>query len=234
MRYALCVMVFCIIPTYNEEKNILKVANDVIDKVDKVVVVNDASSDDTVHTIRKHIISDKLIIINHIINRGQGAALQTGNEYAINNNAQIIVHFDADGQFLAKEIEDLVRPIKEKKADVVLGSRFLEKKSKIPWSKEKIIMPLARLINKIFSINKSLKLTDPQSGFRAIHVNAIQELKIEQDRMAHCSEILNKISINEIKVKEVPITVIYNEFGQKFGGGVKIVKDLILGRLIDS
>ena len=230
-------MVFCIIPAYNEERNILNVVRDILCEVDKVVIVNDASTDGTVKLLQNNITSNKLIIINHLINRGQGAALQTGNEYALANNAKIIVHFDADGQFLAKEIKDIIKPIKEKEVDAVLGSRFLEKKSKIPWFKEKIIMPLARLINKILNLskksnkNKQLNLTDPQSGFRAMSANAMSHIIIEQDGMAHCSEILNKLYTNNIKTKEVPITVIYNEFGQKLGGGVTIIKDLVLGKL---
>ena len=222
-------MIFCIIPAYNEEKNILKVVKDVINEVDKVIIVDDASIDNTINLLKNNIISKKLTILKHIINRGQGASLQTGNDYAIANNAKIIIHFDADGQFLAKEIKDIIKPIKDKQADIVLGSRFLEKKSKMPWLKEKIIMPLARLINRIFAKNT---LTDPQSGFRAMNDYAINKLRIEQDRMAHCSEIINKITINNLKVKEVPITVIYNEFGQKFSGGINIIKDLIVGQLL--
>ncbi len=223
-------MIFCIIPAYNEEKNILKVVDACLKEIDKIVVVDDASTDKTVDILRNNISSEKLIILNHLTNRGQGAALQTGNEYALANKAQIIVHFDADGQFLAKEIKDIIKPIKEDGADIVFGSRFLEKKSKIPWFKEKIILPLAKLINKIFAKNK---LTDPQSGFRAMTAKTAQKIKIKQDRMAHCSEILKKISNPNIKVKEVPITVIYNDFGQTFSGGIKIVKDLILGKLIN-
>jgi len=223
-------MIFCIIPAYNEEKNILKVVNACLKQVDKVIIVNDASTDSTIN-ILKNISDNKLIVINHLINRGQGASLQTGNEYALANNAQIIVHFDADGQFLAQEIKDLIQPIKNKKADIVLGSRFLEKKSKIPWFKENIILPLARLVNKIFAKNK---LTDPQSGFRAMNAAVLRNIKIEQDRMAHCTEIINKISAKNLKVKEVPITVIYNEFGQTFSGGIKIIKDLILGKLTNA
>jgi len=223
-------MIFCIIPAYNEEKNILKVVDACLKEIDKIVVVDDASTDKTVVILRNNISSEKLIILNHLTNRGQGAALQTGNEYALANKAQIIVHFDADGQFLAKEIKDIIKPIKEDGADIVFGSRFLEKKSKIPWFKEKIILPLAKLINKIFAKNK---LTDPQSGFRAMTAKTAQKIKIKQDRMAHCSEILKKISNPNIKVKEVPITVIYNDFGQTFSGGIKIVKDLILGKLIN-
>lgn len=220
--------IFCIIPAYNEEKNIVKTIREVQPLVDKVVVVDDCSSDNTVRLLETNFSDIK--ILKHTINRGQGAALQTGNDYAIQKKADIIVHFDADGQFLATEIKDLTNPIKNNEADIVFGSRFLEKKSDIPWFKEKIIFPVARLVNKtLLGVN----LTDPQNGFRAMKVEVAKKIKIRQDGMAHCSEILNKAFKYKLNVKEVPITVIYNEFGQRFSGGIKIFRDLLISKLID-
>ncbi|MDD4333343.1 MAG: glycosyltransferase family 2 protein [Patescibacteria group bacterium] len=220
--------IYCIIPAYNEEKNILKVINEVTLLVDEVVVVDDASTDKTVEILKNNIFKN-LIILEHPINRGQGAALQTGNEYAIKNGADIIVHFDADGQFVADEIKDIVKPIINGEADVVLGSRFLEKKSAIPFFKKTVIMPMARLVNKIFL---GIDLTDPQSGFRAMSRNAAEKINIEQDRMAHCSEILAKTFSQKLRVKEVAIHVIYYNFGQKFSDGIKILKELFIGSLV--
>ncbi len=218
--------IFCIIPAYNEEKTITKVIEDVKPFADKIVIVDDCSSDKTFELAK----AQNVIVLKHVINRGQGAALQTGNEYALNNGADVVVHFDADGQFLAEEIKDITKPILDGETDVVFGSRFLEKKSDIPKLKKYIIFPAARLINKIFL---GVKLTDPQSGFRAMNRKTAESIKIEQDGMAHCSEILNKSFKNKLRIKEVPITVIYNDFGQKFGGGVKILKDLLLGKFLN-
>ncbi len=217
--------VFCVIPAYNEEKTIEKVVREVKFYVDKVVVVDDGSVDQTSYLAQK----SGAIVLRHLINRGQGAALETGNQYALSKGADIIVHFDADGQFLAREILEVITPIKKGEAQIVFGSRFLEKKSHIPWFKKNIIIPLAHLANKIF-IGKSL--SDPQSGFRALSRTAAQKIKIEQDDMAHCSEIIYKAFSNQLKIKEVPITVIYHDFGQRFLSGIKIIKDLILGLLI--
>ncbi len=217
---------FCLIPAYNEEKTIVKVINQVKPLVDKVVVIDDGSTDNTFQLAK----AQDITVLHHIINRGQGAALQTGAEYALSQGAQIIVHFDADGQFLANEIKEVVRPIAEGDCDVVFGSRFLEKKSHIPWFKKNIILPLARIINRLFL---GVILTDPQSGFRALSKRAARKIKIEQSRMAHCSEILAKVFDNNLKVKEVPVTVIYHSFGQRFSGGIKILKELIISRLIN-
>lgn len=217
--------VFVVIPAYNESKNIGQVIKDVKGRVDRIIVVDDCSRDETAAIARNNG-ADTLV---HIINRGQGAALATGVEYALSQGADIIVHFDADGQFLASEIADVIAPILSGDADVVLGSRFMGKISQIPAFKRSVIMPLARLVNKIFL---GIDLTDPQSGFRAFSRYAAAKINIEQDRMAHCTEILGKIYEEKLKVKEVPTSVIYHDFGQRLGGGIKIIKELFIGSLI--
>ena len=216
--------IICIIPAYNEEKNIYKTVQEVKLYLENVVVIDDGSSDKTACKAKEA--GAKVLI--HPINRGQGAALQTGNEYALLKQADLVVHFDGDGQFLASEISDLVKPIVENNYDIVFGSRFLEKKSAIPKFKTYIIYPLARIVNRIFL---QVKTTDPQNGFRAMSKEAILKIKIENNGMAHCSEILYKTHLNKLKFKEVPITVIYHHFGQKFSSGLKILKDLFVNKL---
>jgi glycosyltransferase involved in cell wall biosynthesis len=216
--------IICIIPAYNEEKNIYKTVQEVKLYLKNVVVVDDGSSDKTACKAKEA--GAKVLI--HPINRGQGAALQTGNEYALIKQADLVVHFDGDGQFLASEINDLVKPIIENDYDIVFGSRFLQKKSDIPKFKIYIIYPLARIINRIFL---QVKTSDPQNGFRAMNRKAIVSIKIENRGMAHCSEILYKTHLNKLKFKEVPITVIYHHFGQKFSSGLKILKDLFVNKL---
>lgn len=220
-------MIFSVIPAYNEEKNIATTVMDVLNYVDKVVIVDDCSKDKTIEKI-KSINNDKIKLLSHPINLGQGAALQTGNEYALKNGADIIVHFDADGQFLAKEIFRVVEPLKRGETDIVFGSRFLEIKSDVPALKKKIIMPLAKLFNFIFF---GIKTSDPQSGFRAMTKEVAEKIKIENNRMAHCTEILAKAHKYKYKIKEVSITVLYEEFGQKFSGGFKIIKDLFFRKI---
>jgi glycosyltransferase involved in cell wall biosynthesis len=224
--------VIVIIPAYNEEEKIAAVIKEVKPNVDEVVLVDDGSDDRTVELAQKQ----EVIVLRHLFNRGQGAALETGNQYALKQGADIIVHFDADGQFLAGEIKNIIKPIENGEAEVVLGSRFMGKKSNIPWLKKNIIFPLARKVNRLMGIN----LTDPQSGFRAFSRRVNEQLRIEQDGSAHCSEILNKIFYYKFTVKEISITVIYKDFGQSFFrgkgrgmGGIRIVKDLILAKLIN-
>jgi len=218
--------VFCIIPAYNEEKTIAQIAAQVKPLVWEVVVVDDGSIDKTSKLAK----NEKVTVLRHPTNRGQGAALETGNRYALKKGADTLVHFDADGQFSVQEIKDVIRPIQDGQADVVFGSRFLGKKSNMPGFKKNIIIPLAHLVNKIL-MGKTL--SDPQSGFRALSRTAAQKIKIQNDGMAHCSEILYKTFKNNFRIQEVPITVTYHEFGQRLSGGFKIIKDLFLAKLID-
>jgi len=213
----------CVIPAYNEAAKINQVILKVLPLVDELIVVDDCSRDITYELIKL----TKAIALRHPINRGQGAALQTGDEYALSHGADIIVHFDADDQFKAEEIPSLVAPIIAGQADAVFGSRFLGS-ANFPFTKRVIIMPLARLINRFFGI----KMSDPQSGFRAMNKETLSKIKIENRGMAHCSEILYKVVKTKAKIIEVPITVTYHEFGQSFGGGFKIIKDLLIHNFI--
>jgi len=220
--------IFCVIPAFNEEKNIMAVASQVKSSVDTVVVVDDGSSDRTAESA----IRAGAILVRHIINRGQGAALRTGAQYCLNHGADIIVHFDADGQFLTSDIERIAAPIKAGLAQVVFGSRFLNREHSLemPIFKRCFIMPLAKAINKIFF---NVNLTDPQSGFRAMSREAARKIDWKQDRMAHCSEIMFEVKRHNLKVKEIPIRVIYHNFGQSFFGGFKILKELFIAMLVN-
>ncbi|MFA6306831.1 MAG: glycosyltransferase family 2 protein [Patescibacteria group bacterium] len=220
--------IFCVIPAFNEEKNIITIINQVRPLVDRLVIVDDGSSDRTADLAARA----GAVLLKHIINRGQGAALRTGTKYCLNNGADIIVHFDADGQFLSQDIERIAAPIKDGRAQVVFGSRFLNAEHSLgmPFFKKYFIMPLAKAVNKVFF---NVNLTDPQSGFRAMSAEAARRISWKQDRMAHCSEIMFEVKKNNFKVKEIPIKVIYHNFGQSFSGGLKILKDLFIAMLVN-
>lgn len=218
--------VIAIIPAYNEEKNIGLVVKEVKKYVDEVIVINDGSSDNTAFCAHKA----GATVYSHFLNRGQGAALETGRRVALNHGADIIVTYDADGQFVAKEIEEIIQPIKNGEVDVVLGTRFL--KSEIPLSK-KIFLKGALLLTRLSS---HLNLSDTHNGFRAFSREAAEKIKIEQNRMAHASEILNKISRCKLRYKEVSVTIKYLpehiKKGQKLPDYLKILFDLMIGKAV--
>lgn len=225
--------IFIIIPAYNEKHRIINTLNDLLKYDYQIIVVDDCSIDNTYQKVKGFIqeknLSNKITLLKHRINRGQGAALQTGTNLALKKDAKIIVHFDADGQFLAQEIQNCLQPILDSQADIVLGSRFLQKNYSMPWLKKYLIHPISKLINYFFT---GLKLTDAHCGFRAMHKQTAQKIQITQDRMSHNTEIIAQIKKLNLKYKEIPVTVIYHEFGQGINGGFKIVKELFLGKLI--
>lgn len=216
----------CVIPAYNEAKHIGLVISKLRPFVNEIIVVDDASSDGTSFEAKK----TEAIVVRHIINRGQGAALRTGTTLALERGADIIIHFDGDDQFQASEIPEMIEPLLSGRADAVLGSRFLSKKSNLPLFKRKFIMPLARLINRLFF---KIILSDPQSGFRALSRQSALNLRIQNDGMAHCTEIIYQLFRNKNRIVEVPIKVVYHEYGQKLSGGFKIIKDLLIQKLIN-
>jgi len=219
-------MIFIVIPAYNEAKNIGRVIRDLFQHGYKnVVVVDDGSSDDTYIEAKKLGVH----ILRHEVNRGQGASLQTGNEFALNQGAEVVVHFDADAQMNAGDVAGALAEMQQKNLDVVLGSRFLGNTIGIPWTKRFIVLPVARFINNLFS---GLKLTDVHNCFRVLSRRATEKIIIIQEGMAHNSEIPAQIKKYNLKYAEYPVKIVYNEYGQGIGGGVKILRDLFLNRLI--
>lgn len=219
--------IVAVIPAYNEEKTIKKVIAELRTKVDEIIVVDDGSCDNT-----KLIAEDEgVIVLRHIVNRDQGAALQTGTEYALKIGADIIVHFDADGQHKVEDIEKLTKPILEEYYDVVFGSRFLEEKSinNIPLTKKYLILKPAIILNRILT---GLKLTDAHNGLRALSRKAAMKIHITQDRKAHNTEIPAQVKKNGLKWKEISVEIIYSEYGQGFSGGIEILRDLFLRKIL--
>ncbi len=221
--------IFIVIAAYNEEKRIKKVISNLKKQNYKnIVVIDDGSSDKTYEIARK----EKVYVLKHIINRGQGAALKTGIDFAIQKKADIIVTFDADGQFLVKEIKNVVMPILKNEADISLGSRFLGKTINIPLLK-KLVLKLGVIV--VF-ILYGIKITDSQSGFRAMSRKAAEKINLTADRMEHAGEFFQEIKKNNLKYKEVPITVIYDRYslkkGQNWNQSIELGIKMLIKRLI--
>ncbi len=215
-----------VIPAYNEERTIADVVMEVQKYVNEVVVVDDGSTDHTMEHAKKA----GAIVYFHFINRGQGAALETGKRIALLREADIIITYDADGQFVAEEIVSVVKPVAEGRADVVLGARF--GKSDIPPVK-RFFLKGATIFTRLTS---GLNLSDTHNGFRAFSREAAKKITIEQNRMAHASEILEKIGRHSLRYEEVPVTVKYFSpqvrRGQRLPDYLRILFDLFLGKSI--
>lgn len=216
------------IPLYNDEKMILKVIKSLQDNGYKnIVVVDDGSKDNGYDVVKKN---TNVIIAKHIINRGQGAALQTGMEIAIGRGAKYIINFDSDGQHDVKDLERMLDTLIKGKYDIVLGSRFLQEND-IPL-KKKILLKGAIIFTYLLS---RIWLTDVHNGLRAMTSETAKKLNIQHDRMEHASEILDKIKILDLKYTEVPVTIHYTEYsmakGQSVFNSINIAWRLILAKL---
>ena len=214
---------FIIIPCLNESENIVKVINSV-KEYGQVVIVDDCSIDNSYELG----LNQGIVVLKHYINRGQGASLETGDRYALKHGADIVIHFDSDGQHNSLEIPKLIEPLLLGKVDIVLGSRFLNSTDSTPFIKKYFILKPAILFQNILL---GLNLTDTHNGFRALNRNALSKMHIKQDGMAHATEIVSLIKEHDLKYVEVPVTVSYNEFGQGFIGGLQILKDLLFSKL---
>lgn len=206
-----------VIAAFNEGKVIRDVVAEVAAAGWPVVVVDDGSRDDTAAAARM----PGVIVVRHRVNLGQGAALQTGVDYALRRGARAIVTFDADGQHSCEDIPLLVAALDD--ADIALGSRFLGKVEGASQRRVALLRTATAVSNKM----SGMKLTDAHCGLRAFRASAAPALRITQDRMAHASELLRKIKTSGLRVVEVPVTVRYTEHSMSKGqGGIQAVRIL--------
>ena len=218
-----------VIPAFNEEKKIGKVIRELKDKgYDNIIIVDDGSFDKTSNEAKKR----KAVVLKHIINRGQGAGLRTGIDYALKSGAEIIVTFDADGQHLPEDIPKLVNAIKKGKADIAVGSRFLKKRTNVPFIRSLFLKGGALSFRLLYGI----KLTDSHNGLRAMSKKAATKIKIFSDDMNHASEIIEQIAKHKLKFVEVPVTIKYTKYskakGQSTLDGFKIITKMLLHKLL--
>ena len=169
--------------------------------VDKVVVCDDGSTDDTAVLAKKA----GAIVISHETNQGYGAAIATLFDYCRKNNAEIMVTLDGDGQHSPDQVPDLTNVILKHNVDVVIGSRSLRNDKDLPSYRKAGIKIITSTINSA----TDLKVTDSQSGFRAYAKPAIDLIHPTESGMAVSTEILLKISNNGLSMAEVPINVSY-------------------------
>lgn len=206
-----------VVPAYNEGRSIARVVSDLVSAHWPVVVVDDGSVDDTSDVAA----SAGATVLRHVVNRGQGAALQTGIDYAVRSGAQFVVTFDADGQHSVGDIPQLIAALAD--ADVALGSRFLGTTVGASSTRRGLLRAAVRVSNWL----SGMQLTDAHCGLRAFRASVIEELRITQDRMAHASQLLRNMRKHRLRVKEVPVTVHYTEYSRQKGqSGIQAVKIL--------
>ncbi len=219
--------VYIVLAAFNEEQVIGDVIAELRQTFDHVVVVDDCSTDQTANVATLA----GAIVLSHLVNRGQGAALQTGITFSLHCQAAQIVTFDSDGQHRAEDIPRLLAPIIRGKADIVLGSRFLGAVENMPRIR-RILIKAAVLFTRVTS---RITVTDAHNGMRAFSRRAAERLRLRMDRMSHASEILDQVRDMGLPYIEQPVTIRYTRYscakGQSSLNAFRIVLDYFFRKM---
>lgn len=224
-----------VIPIYNESDACIDIVKQILGAGHSVVAVDDGSSNGIFKSLEKEFDGiENFVFVRHLSNLGQGAALQTGFDYILESasDARFVITFDADGQHRLEDLPNFLLPFKENPdLEVTLGSRFLGSTVNMPWSK-RIVLKIWILFTFCFS---GMWMSDTHNGYRAIKVSSLPKLRLTFNGMEHASELLELIGQQKMVYQEVPNTIVYTEYsmarGQKLSNSLRIVKNLILGRL---
>ena len=222
------VSVFVVVPAYNESEVVGQVVESLRRDYPNVVVVDDGSTDET----REAAKAAGATVLRHVINRGQGAAIQTGIEFSLLSGASHVVTFDADGQHDVADIARLLEPILRGDCEIAMGSRFLGEAIDLPASR-RMTLKLGVLFTRFTS---GVSLSDVHNGLRAFSRRAAERIHIRLDGMAHASELIDLIHRSGLPYREVPVTIRYTEYsrakGQSTRGALRIAWHYLLGRVV--
>ncbi|WJY67173.1 glycosyltransferase family 2 protein [Corynebacterium auris] len=217
-----------IVPCFNEGPVIQSVLENARATFPNVVAVNDGSKDNSAAAIR----AAGAHLVNHPVNLGQGAALQTGIEYARSQpGARYFVTFDADGQHQVKDVVRMVARLREEPLDIVVGTRFAgQDNSQVPWIKRVVLKTVVFLSPR----TRRLGLSDAHNGLRAFNKKVADEMNIRMNGMSHASEIVAMIDDRNWRVSEEPVDILYTEYsmskGQSLINGINILADGFVAR----
>jgi glycosyltransferase involved in cell wall biosynthesis len=213
-----------VIPLFNEAQVIGEVVTDLRRRYPLVVCVDDGSRDGSAEIAAEA----GAAVVRHPFNMGQGAALKTGIDYALRDPAmRQVVTFDADGQHQVDDAASMIGLRESEDVDLVLGSRFLDQRTRPGLLKRLVLRAAVRYTN----LTTGVKLTDAHNGLRVIGRSACRRMAIEQNRMAHASEIVEEIGRLHLTVREHPVHILYTDYskqkGQSMLNSVNIVIDML-------
>lgn len=215
-------------PAYNEGPVIADVVRGVLAAGANLVVVDDHSSDESGDAA----LAAGAVVVRHPVNLGQGAALQTGLDYALRAGAELLVTFDADGQHRVEDGLRLAELVHAGRADIACGSRFLGVEAHGMSRSRRLVLRAATIFTRLTT---GVPVTDAHNGLRAMSRTAARSLRITHNRMAHASEIVAQIGQRRLRYMELPVLVLYTPYslskGQRISNSLNIVGDLLLGWL---
>ena len=222
--------VWLVIPAFNEASVIGDVIADVRSVFDHVVCVDDGSKDGTGDVALRA----GAHLVRHPVNLGQGAAIQTGIEYARRQpGAQVFATFDADGQHRLKDVVAMIDRLSTEDVDLVVGTRFAEPSASKPPLVKRVILRVAAALS---PSSRQLGLTDAHNGLRVFNKTVADQINITMSGMSHASEFIALAVENRWRVAEEPVEILYTDYskskGQPLLNGVNIIFDgLLRGRL---
>lgn len=216
--------VWLVIPLFNEAQVIGDVIRNARESFPNVVVVDDGSADDGAHEAA----AAGAVVVRHPVNLGQGAALQTGFEYALSRpTMRWAVTFDADGQHQVDDVLVMLEKARSEDLDVVFGSRFLDDRTEAGFLKRLVLKTAVGYTN----LSTGTRLTDAHNGLRVLSREVVSRVDITQNRMAHASELVAQIGDMGVRYGESPVHILYTDYsrskGQSLWNSVNILADLM-------
>ena len=214
---------YVVLPAYNEATRIRPVITDIARKGYNMVIVNDGSSDNTLEVVKqvKKEFPDKIHIFSLMINRGVGIATQTGFEAVLRFNPKYVVSMDSDGQHSADDLDKIIKPLVMGEAEAVIGVRPFEDMPKTRSFANSVMNFLTKIFYRV-------DVSDSQTGFRAITVDALDKISINATGYLISSEFIREVNDNNIPFAEVPIQTIYTPETQAKGTNVKVAFKILL------
>ncbi len=221
--------VWLVVPLYDEATVIGEVITEALAVFPHVVCVDDGSRDGSADLAQ----AAGAAVVRHPVNLGQGAALQTGFDYALGDpQMRYVVTYDADGQHQLRDVEVMVERIRRGDVRVVFGSRFLDERSR-PTALKRLVLRTAVAYT---NLTTGTRLTDAHNGLRVLHRDVVERLEITQNRMAHASEIVAQIGAlrfdgRQVAYAEEPVHILYTDYsrakGQSLWNAVNILAELV-------
>ncbi|GAB7192291.1 glycosyltransferase family 2 protein [Kineococcus sp. NUM-3379] len=215
-----------VVPLYQEATAVGDVVRELRTVFPHVVCVDDGSTDGSAAAAR----AAGAAVVRHCVNLGQGAALQTGIDYALSfPTTRHVVTFDADGQHRVDDAAAMVERLRRGEADVVFGSRFLDDRTRLDGLRRVVLRGAVLYTN----ATTGVRLTDAHNGLRALSRTAAASLRITHHRMAHASEIVAQVGRSRLRWVEHPVEIVYTDYsrakGQSLLNSVNILVETILG-----